>query len=85
MASADAKRADGVMVNGYWYPSLAAAAEAPASTGFDFAEAEKAETIAEAARAKQERRQRMSSRSEVVPRSCVAVTLEGAGLGCEFL
>lgn len=29
----------GVMVNGYWFPSLAAAAEAPAGQGFDFAQA----------------------------------------------
>ena len=44
------------MVNGYWFPSLAAAAEAPAGKGFDFAEAAAA-AAAEAARAKEERRQ----------------------------
>lgn len=46
----------GVMVNGYWFPSLAAAAEAPAGKGFDFAEAAAA-AAADAARAEEERRQ----------------------------
>lgn len=44
------------MVNGYWFPSLAAAAEAPAGKGFDFAKAAEA-AATEAARAKEERRQ----------------------------
>lgn len=41
------------MVNGYWFPSLAAAAEAPAGEGFDFAKAA-AEAAMEAALAKEE-------------------------------
>lgn len=50
----------GVMVNGYWFPSLAAAADAPAGQGFDFAKAA-AEAAAEAARAKRRRKRLMVS------------------------
>lgn len=48
----------GVMVNGYWFPSLAAAAEAPAGQGFDFAQAV-VDAGKDAVRAKREK-QRMA-------------------------
>ncbi|CAB1110173.1 unnamed protein product [Ectocarpus sp. CCAP 1310/34] len=51
----------GVMVNGYWFPSLDAAAKAPAGKGFDFAEAA-ANAAAEAARAKERRRKMQAAK-----------------------
>ena len=51
--SKEGEAATGVMVNGYWFPSLEAAAEAPASNGFDFSKA--AEVAASTERERQER------------------------------
>ncbi|CAM9601869.1 unnamed protein product, partial [Ectocarpus sp. 8 AP-2014] len=49
------------MVNGYWFPSLDAAAKAPAGKGFDFAEAA-VNAAAETARAKERRRKMQAAK-----------------------
>ncbi|CAM9216955.1 unnamed protein product [Scytosiphon promiscuus] len=65
----------GVMVNGYWFPSLAAAAEAPAGKGFNFAEAAEV-AAADAVHAKEARRRLKISRRCKVERKAIPKGLD---------
>eukprot|EP00904_Undaria_pinnatifida_P003442 jgi/Undpi1/13099/HiC_scaffold_8.g02761.m1 len=67
----------GVMVNGYWFPSLAAAAEAPAGQGFDFAQAA-VDAGKDAVNAKREK-QRMAAKRRWVAEAALS---KGVDFSC---
>lgn len=54
----DVRTREGVFVNGYWFPSMAAASEAPAGKGFDFSAAAAAAAAQASARAEQMKKAR---------------------------